>query len=402
MSIKGFNISGEVKRYDYPSLDNLPGDTGLSEQAKRALLACFEQVAWIGADGKTYYDALEEALYPQGYVSVTNSLAGCKTTNEATTTAIGKPYNATIVAFNGYTLNGADVMITMGGSSVTGYYSNGTISIPNVTGNLVITVTAASAVSSITAVFTQGDNVIYDTDSLETLRQYLVVTATYSDSTTATVSDYTLSGTLTEGTSTITASYGSKTASFNVTVSSHVVYALPSPTTFDGTSESVIDTGIKLLENDISYSIVYDAIMNVGSNRQCVFSCRDATTGIHSQGYVRTPTSWNQFVISIEAFGSTINRKLASPYTGNKRVRMAFSHAAGESTYKARLFIDGVEATDGNYPGTYNYTTVDANLKLGYFERTDGGVYLDGTINEFVLYDYAMTQAEIDAYVEAN
>lgn len=73
--------------------------------------------------------------------------------------------------------------------------------------------------SSITAVFTQGTNVIYDTDSLETLRQYLTVTAHYSDSTTATVTGYTLSGTLTEGTSTITVSYGGKTTTFNVTVS---------------------------------------------------------------------------------------------------------------------------------------------------------------------------------------
>lgn len=71
---------------------------------------------------------------------------------------------------------------------------------------------------SITAVFTQGSATIYDTDSLDTLRQYLVVTATYSDSTTATVTDYTLSGTLTAGASTITVNYGGKTDTFNVTV----------------------------------------------------------------------------------------------------------------------------------------------------------------------------------------
>jgi hypothetical protein len=72
---------------------------------------------------------------------------------------------------------------------------------------------------SISAVFTQGDNVIYDTDTLNTLKQYLVVTAAMTDSTTRTVTDYTLSGTLTVGTSTITVSYGGKTTTFNVTVS---------------------------------------------------------------------------------------------------------------------------------------------------------------------------------------
>ena len=38
--------------------------SGLTEEAKQALLACFAQVAWIGDDGQDYYDALEAALYP--------------------------------------------------------------------------------------------------------------------------------------------------------------------------------------------------------------------------------------------------------------------------------------------------------------------------------------------------
>lgn len=112
----------------------------LSNAAKRALLNCFAHVAWIDNQGQTYYDALENELFPD------------------------------------------------------------------------------STLQSITAVFTQGSAVIYDTDSLDILRQYLVVTATYSDSTTETVTNYTLSGTLTEGTSTITVSYGGKTDTFTVTV----------------------------------------------------------------------------------------------------------------------------------------------------------------------------------------
>lgn len=81
----------------------------------------------------------------------------------------------------------------------------------------------ANPVSSITAVFTQGSATIYDTDSLDTLKQYLVVTANYSDGTTATVTDCTLSGTLTEGTSTITVNYGGKNTTFTVMVSEYEV-----------------------------------------------------------------------------------------------------------------------------------------------------------------------------------
>lgn len=74
---------------------------------------------------------------------------------------------------------------------------------------------------SIDAVFTQGANIVLDTDSLNTLKQYLVVTATYDGGVTEVVpsTDYTLSGTLTRGTSTITATYAGKTDTFNVTVS---------------------------------------------------------------------------------------------------------------------------------------------------------------------------------------
>ena len=71
---------------------------------------------------------------------------------------------------------------------------------------------------SISAVYTQTSTV-YEGDSLDVLRNDLVVTAEYSDYSTETVTTYVLTGTLTEGTSTITATYGGKTATFTVTVS---------------------------------------------------------------------------------------------------------------------------------------------------------------------------------------
>ncbi len=71
---------------------------------------------------------------------------------------------------------------------------------------------------SISAVFEQGGTVVYDTDSLDDLKPMLTVTANYDNGTSRTVTDYTLSGTLSVGTSTITVSYGGKTTTFNVTV----------------------------------------------------------------------------------------------------------------------------------------------------------------------------------------
>lgn len=72
---------------------------------------------------------------------------------------------------------------------------------------------------SVSAVFEQGETIIYDTDSLDVLKPMLTVTANYDNGTSKTVTDYTLSGTLTVGTSTITVSYGGKTTTFDVVVS---------------------------------------------------------------------------------------------------------------------------------------------------------------------------------------
>lgn len=110
---------------------------GLSDEAKQALLACFQNVAWISDDGQDYYDALNSALYPP-----------------------------------------ADLV-------------------------------------SISAVYTESHTVL-DTDDLDSLKTDLVVTAHMSDSTTRNVTTYTLSGTLAEGTNTITVLYSGKTTTFTV------------------------------------------------------------------------------------------------------------------------------------------------------------------------------------------
>lgn len=275
--------------------------SGLTNEIKQALLQLASKVAYIDANGQSYYQALYDALYstPKVLVSISatynqtdtiyttdslndipsrgtltviatyddsstetitnytlsgnltagtstitviysgktttinvnvtavvgtytiiNNLTGCSTSNNATTIIENNSYNATITASSGYTLTGATASVTMGGNTVTGAYSNGTISIANVTGDIVITVTAAArTVSSISAVFNQGDNKIYVGNNLDSLHQYLIVTAVYSDGVSEEINNYTLSGVLEKGTSTITAGYNGKTATFDVIVS---------------------------------------------------------------------------------------------------------------------------------------------------------------------------------------
>lgn len=72
-------------------------------------------------------------------------------------------------------------------------------------------------VAAISAVYTQT-RTVYAADALDVLRNDLVVTATYTDGSSAVRTDYTLSGVLTAGASTITATLDGKTATFEVQV----------------------------------------------------------------------------------------------------------------------------------------------------------------------------------------
>ena len=121
-------------------------------------------VAWAVANGITSAEinafraamisgnAGEVVVPPQEY-TVTNTLTGCTSSNAATTVTEGDAYYAAITASNGYVLNGATVMVKMGGTDVTAlYYADGVINIPDVSGNIEITITAAVYVPSYTNV----------------------------------------------------------------------------------------------------------------------------------------------------------------------------------------------------------------------------------------------------------
>lgn len=96
-------------------------------------------------------DAGEVVVPPQEY-TVTKYLTGCTSSNAATTVTGGDTYYAVITANSGYTMSG-DVHVKMGGTDVTAlYYADGIINIPDVSGNIEITITAAVYVPSYTNV----------------------------------------------------------------------------------------------------------------------------------------------------------------------------------------------------------------------------------------------------------
>ena len=167
MSIKGFQIDGAVQRYDYTALDNKPvADATLSVSGGFADAAAVgNAIATIRNGGSGLSDGAKQALLALlekvAYIDENG-----QTYYDALETALYPPANLV----------------------------------------------------SISAVYTQR-LAVYDTASLDDLKADLVVTAHMDDGTTRTATEYTLSGTLAEGTSTITVHYGGKTTTFNVVVS---------------------------------------------------------------------------------------------------------------------------------------------------------------------------------------
>lgn len=189
---------------------------GMTATVKSALLNLFQHVAYVDDQGQTYYDALYDAFNPVlnvDYITVVFD-PGTAVIYNTYEPAQLRPYitctahydDGTSATVDTYTLSGTlaagtdTITVTYGGKSA------------------IFTVTVVEWLTSISAVFTQGSATIYNTDTLDKLRQYLVVTATYEDSSTATVTNYTLAGSLSIGTSTITVSYGGMTDTFSVAV----------------------------------------------------------------------------------------------------------------------------------------------------------------------------------------
>lgn len=163
-----------------------------------------------------------------------------------------------------------------------------------------------AGVTSITAVFNQGENVIYDTDALDYLRQYLTVTAHYEDNTHEVITDYTLSGTLEAGTSTITISYAGKTATFEVTVTHSIVpreytaydYISRKSTATDISngdgSEQAIKTGEYANVNNVIIDFDFSPVKSVSSATDIIG--------------IKTTSSNDGFVVF---YGNTSNKRIS-------------------------------------------------------------------------------------------
>lgn len=394
--------------------DEINSKTGLSDDAKEALLACFQHVAWTDEHGQDYYDALEEALHSKELASISAVFDA-----QGTTIYADEPLNdlkqyltvtahyddSTTAIVTDYTLSGT---ISTGTNTITVSY-NGKTTTFNVT---------AVGLVSISAVFDAQGTTIYTDDSLDSLKQYLTVTANYSDSSTVVVTDYTLSGSLTEGTSTITVSYSEKTTTFNVTVAEEedILYRLQSPVVLNGTSD-YIDTDLQLMKTRQSFTIVVDFEDNnsplANEEYATLFHCmlEDNTnfvypgvschfTGIADRpNYKLLQSSYNYNTTSSSSFKS-VWFDLANGSLGHIRMACSVNVDTNEMVCYLKVNNQSLSKTTTGI----SFASVNETLLIGAY-RTQADVkgrFFKGTINEFKVYDYAFTSSECAAYIRGG
>ena len=185
---------------------------------------------------------------------------------------------------------------------------------------------------SISAVYTQSGTV-YDTATLDDLKPDLTVTALYSDSSTQTVTSYTLSGTLEVGTSTITVTYGGKTTTFTVTVTHQPVY-----------TQLITDAGT-FVQSGV-YANNYDGVPN--TNFKCdVYSLSNVQAG----DVITVVTGWNTGSDSYKNYIST-TEKVAPNYTDANFTRYSYNYGTLEVTIGDDydiLYVGLNNASDGAY-----------------------------------------------------
>ena len=241
--------------------------SGLTEDIKQALLQVVRKVAYVDNDGRDYYNDLRSALYPHkpataialdadtlsfSELNTAQQLTATVTPEDTSDVVVWTSSDSTVASVNSY---GVVTALDYGTATITATAGN-------VSDTCSVTV-AQAALVSISAVYTQSGTV-YDTDSLDSLRSDLVVTALYDNQTTATVTDYTLSGTLAEGTSTVTVTYDSKTTTFTVTVS-HVTIDLDT-IVYEGKSyRDIFITANQLQGFDFENGLPSGVAVNAGS-----------------------------------------------------------------------------------------------------------------------------------------
>ena len=264
---------------------------------------------------------------------------------------------------NSYTLSGT---LTEGTSVITVNYNNKTTTFN-------VSVISRPVLSSITAVYNQGNKDIHPSTDLNSLKDDLIVTANYSDGVNETISDYILEGTLNKGISTITVKYSGLTTTFDVNVTE--VVTDPLLFKFDGTMEKEATAQDKVAiikdftnKNTISIPCANTATTFVPTNKNA--------DGEYISSINITPNTENLLTCDTQSLVMRIN------VIDNTKLVMLYDNKTGGTGYCVRINEGNVQLMDGRYLYLNSPITNGKHTIVALVDRNSkyGAIYIDKTL----------------------
>lgn len=325
--------------------------------------------------------------------NVTKKLDGVSASNSATSVVNGASYVCNLTAHDGYTLDGAEVSVAMGGKDITSTaYSNGVINIAAVTGDVDITVVAKEI-----RIYSVTNNLTGVTNS----NPQTEVTEGFYSASLSWESGYQLNSlVITMGGVDITADvYGEGNILITEVTGDIVITAeagLPAPVyllenkTFDGSAGQIIDTGIALFDTQKDWSI-YIALTTSDESRTsgraaCWHKSVESTyPNAVNVGRGQWNTNWFVRAVTVQYQVSDNLAKCA----------VIITHTKEKNTHKYYGVVGG-EIVTGDLPSRGVGT--DGTLKIGgsydYAETKEAELFI-GTINTAEVHLRVLTEAEI-------
>ena len=339
-----------LQRQFRQSLQDIKGDildgTGLTQTEKDLILALFEASAYTDAQAKAKFDALK-TLWNGGTPDI--------------------PDVPTVVPVQNVALSKSTLTLTEGDSET-----------------LTATVSPSNA-----------------TDK--------TVTWTVSPSGYATVSGGVVTA-LKEGSCTITATAGGKSATCTVTVEAAAsggivlpapLYKLASAKAFAAANKEYLDTGIKLfssIDPQPSWTILLEVqgdALSAVANTYTLLSCFSENSSTRGLLYA----VWGNGNLGFNLY-STSGPFINLSYLNGNKVRIALVLSGGKVTTKTNTSM-------GNYTdvGISNYSgTVDKSLILGALQEDDGSKsqFFNGTVYQFAVFQRVLDTSDIESWINGE
>jgi hypothetical protein len=258
---------------------------------------------------------------------------------------------------------------------------------------------ALNDIQSISAVYTQSGTV-YATDTLDSLKENLVVTATKPDSTQYVVPDskYTLSGVLMVGVSTITVTYKGQTATFNVNVTdSRLVYEIPANTNLANVTH---DTGVTVFGKDDNYTFLIKANFDTTDKNGQALNHGGFSTGTIRLGY-DISNDIIHFVTNVMYSDYYADYYTPGDISALAPHELIWVVRMNSRNVRKALYVDGEKLLDKteNVSSYMNDKTFTGNYFAGA-QVASGTNSFSGTSKVFRIYNTALDISEINAILD--